>query len=213
MPASATMRSVSRRDSHVWVVTTFGKNDRAVSRLWLYRCTPAALSRSTCSWVRIPTEAATSISTAALMAATACSSWFMSRSSGPLTAATMQNSVAPDFWVCLAASTSPAMSSQADRTGDSNRPDWEQKWQSSGQPPVFSEIMPSASISSPHHFRRTWWANSRISVMRSSPSCRTWRVSPWSRPIPWSKTLVRASSKISVGFADSVRGMRVSLHS
>jgi hypothetical protein len=47
------------------------------------------------------------------------------------------------------------MSSQALRTGDSNNPDCEQKWQSSGQPPVFKLIMPSTSISGPHHRIRT----------------------------------------------------------
>ena len=35
MPASRTMRRVSQRSSQVWVVTTCGKYDRAVSRLWL----------------------------------------------------------------------------------------------------------------------------------------------------------------------------------
>ena len=35
MPASRTIRRVSQRSSQVWVVTTDGKYDRAVSRLWL----------------------------------------------------------------------------------------------------------------------------------------------------------------------------------
>ena len=35
MPASRTIVSVAQRSSHVWVVTTFGKYERAVSRLWL----------------------------------------------------------------------------------------------------------------------------------------------------------------------------------
>ena len=35
MPASRTSRSVSQRSSQVCVVTTFGKCERAVSRLWL----------------------------------------------------------------------------------------------------------------------------------------------------------------------------------
>ena len=35
IPASLIIRRVSRRDSQVWVVTTLGKNDLAVSRLWL----------------------------------------------------------------------------------------------------------------------------------------------------------------------------------
>jgi hypothetical protein len=39
----------------------------------------------------------------------------------------MQNSVAPVAAVCRAASTSAGMSSQTARTGEVNRPDWEQK--------------------------------------------------------------------------------------
>src|SRR3712207_7274344 len=49
-----------------------------------------------------------------------------------------------------AASTSDGMSSQTARTGELNSPDCEQKWQSSGQPPVFSDTMPSTSTSGPH---------------------------------------------------------------
>ena len=47
---------------------------------------------------------------------------------------------------------------QTERTGEVNWPDWEQKWQSSGQPPVLAERMPSTSTSGPHHPRRTSWA-------------------------------------------------------
>ncbi len=90
------------------------------------------------------------MSTAALIAATPSRICFISRASGPRTAATMQNSVAPVAAVCLAASTSDGMSSHAARTGEANRPDWEQKWQSSGQPPVLTETMPSTSTSGPH---------------------------------------------------------------
>ena len=50
----------------------------------------------------------------------------------------MQNSVAPVAAVSTAALTSDGMSSQAARTGEGNRPDCEQKWQSSGQPPVLT---------------------------------------------------------------------------
>ena len=88
----------------------------------------------------------TSLRMASMPAATCASS----RSSGPRTAATMQNSVAPDFAVCLAASTRLGMSSQALRTGEANSPDCEQKWQSSGQPPVLRLMMPSTSTSGPH---------------------------------------------------------------
>ena len=70
----------------------------------------------------------------------------------------MQNSVAPDFAVCLAASTRLGMSSQALRTGDAKSPDCEQKWQSSGHPPVLRLMMPSTSTSGPHHRMRTSWA-------------------------------------------------------
>ena len=51
------------------------------------------------------------------------------------------------------------MSSQAARTGEENRPDCEQKWQSSGQPPVFTDTMPSTSTSGPHQRIRTSWAS------------------------------------------------------
>ena len=78
----------------------------------------------------------------------------------------MQNSVAPVFAVCLAASTSDGMSSHAERTGEANRPDCEQKWQSSGQPPVLSETMPSTSTSGPHQRIRTSWASCEQLVER-----------------------------------------------
>ena len=78
----------------------------------------------------------------------------------------MQNSVAPVFAVCLAASTSIGMSSHAARTGESNSPDWLQKWQSSGQPPVLSETIPSTSTSGPHHRIRTSCASCEQRVQR-----------------------------------------------
>ena len=50
---------MSNRSSHSWVVTTCGKNERAVSRLWLYRWVPALARRMACSSVRIPADTAT----------------------------------------------------------------------------------------------------------------------------------------------------------
>ncbi len=111
----------------------------------------------------------TSLRIASMPAATCASS----RSSGPRTAATMQNSVAPVFAVCLAASTRLGMSSHALRTGEAKRPDCEQKWQSSGQPPVLRLMMPSTSTSGPHHVIRTSWASASSSSSRSSGSCST----------------------------------------
>ena len=61
----------------------------------------------------------------------------------------MQNSVAPVAAVSRAASTRLGMSSRTARTGVSKRPDWLQKWQSSGQPPVLIETIPSTSTSGP----------------------------------------------------------------
>ena len=55
-------------------------------------------------------------------------------------------------------------------TGVSNRDDWEQKWQSSGQPPVLADRMPSTSTSGPHQARRTWWARAANEVTHSSGS-------------------------------------------
>ena len=62
------------------------------------------------------------MSTSSRIASMPAATWASSRSSGPRTAATMQNSVAPVLAVCLAASTRLGMSSQALRTGEANRP-------------------------------------------------------------------------------------------
>ena len=103
----------------------------------------------------MPSEHAMLMSTSSRIAAMPAATCAISRGVGPRTAATMQNSVAPVFAVCFAASTSDGMSSHAERTGESNSPDCEQKWQSSGQPPVFSETIPSTSTSGPHQRIRT----------------------------------------------------------
>ena len=65
------------------------------------------------------------------------------RSSGPRTATTMQNSVAPAACERRAASSMPSTSSQAARTGVGKRADWQQKSQSSRQPPVLADTMDS----------------------------------------------------------------------
>ena len=80
----------------------------------------------------------------------------MVRSSGPRTASTMQNSEAPSAAVSRAAvRTSSASRKGVALTGVSKRDDCAQKWQSSGQPPVLADRMPSISTSGPHHARRT----------------------------------------------------------
>ena len=95
-------------------------------------------------------------------------------SSGPRTASTMQNSDAPMAAVSRAA----AMSSSRSRNGVawttvSNCADCEQKWQSSGQPPVLAERMPSTSTSGPHHARRTSWASAaRAGTLASGSAAR-----------------------------------------
>ena len=69
----------------------------------------------------------------------------------------MQNSDAPSSAVSrAAASTSSVSRNGVAFTGVSNADDWLQKWQSSGQPPVLAERMPSTSTSGPHQARRTW---------------------------------------------------------
>ena len=55
-------------------------------------------------------------------------------------------------------------------TGVSKRDDCEQKWQSSGQPPVLAERMPSTSTSGPHQASRTWWARAASEVTHWSGS-------------------------------------------
>ena len=95
----------------------------------------------------------------------------MVRSSGPRTASTMQNSEAPAALVSSAAcSTSSVSRKGVALTGVSNRDDWEQKWQSSGQPPVLADRMPSTSTSGPHQASRTWWARAASEVTHWSGS-------------------------------------------
>ncbi len=89
----------------------------------------------------------------------------MVRSSGPRTASTMQNSDAPAARVSPAAcSTSSVSAKGVALTGLSKRDDCEQKWQSSGQPPVLADRMPSTSTSGPHQANRTWWASAASEV-------------------------------------------------
>ena len=146
----------------------------------------------------MPREAEMEMSTSSWMAVTASATWSSSCWVGPFTAATMQNSDAPIFSDCFAASTSSLMSRVTERTGDSNRPDWEQKWQSSGQPPVFREMMPSRETSTPQCLMRTWCARSSSSGRRSSSMLRIWTSSSLFRPSPFSRAFSRAISRMSV---------------
>ncbi len=141
------------------------------------------------------------MSTSARIAATPSRICAISRSSGPRTAATMQNSVAPVAAVCRAASTSAGMSSQTPRTGEANSPDWEQKWQSSGQPPVFSDTMPSTSTSGPHQRIRTSWASSSAAGMSSSGRVSTRRMSGSVRPTPVARTAAVAAARLGSGIS------------
>ena len=145
----------------------------------------------------MPRLAATWIPTSSRIAFTPSRSCDIRRASGPRTAATMQNSVAPVARVRLAASTSSGMSSHTERTGEENWPLWLQKWQSSGQPPVFSDTIPSTSTSGPHQFSRTSCASASSSPSRSSGICRTSRIcASVSRSPPWS-TSSRATARMS----------------
>src|SRR3978361_1286743 len=70
----------------------------------------------------MPSEQATWMSTAARIAATPSRTWDISRLSGPRTAATMQNSVAPVAAVSLAASTRDGVYSQGGAAGGGELP-------------------------------------------------------------------------------------------
>jgi hypothetical protein len=79
MPAALTRAQVLARSWKVWVVTTWPKKDLAVSRLWLYRCTPRPASLSAWAGVRIPSEQATWMPTSSVIARTAVATWDISR--------------------------------------------------------------------------------------------------------------------------------------
>ena len=157
----------------------------------------------------MPSDAATLMSTAARMAATPSRICSISLSSGPRTAATMQNSLAPVAAVCLAARTSSGTLSHTERTGLVNWPDCEQKWQSSGQPPVLSDTMPSTSTLGPWYFIRTSWASARRSCSRSSPVRSTSTTCAWVSGTPRSSTCSRATSRMSVPVTCAVMALIV----
>ena len=139
------------------------------------------------------------MSTSLRIASTPAATWAINRSSGPRTAATMQNSVAPVLAVCRAASTRLGMSSRALRTGEENSADWAQKWQSSGQPPVLRLMMPSTSTSGPHQRIRTSWASASSSSSRLSGSRSTASTCSRLSPSPRSSTCSRAWARMSAG--------------
>ena len=166
-----------------------------------------AARSSTWSWVSMPSEAATSMSTASLIARTPSRICSISRSSGPRTAATMQNSLAPVAAVCSAALTSSGMFSHTERTGEVNWPLWLQKWQSSGQPPVLSETMPSTSTSGPHQRIRTSCASASRSGSTSSPVRSTSRTCASSSGTPAVEHLLaRNRQDVGPGAAGRARG-------
>ena len=112
--------------------------------------------------------------------------------------AQMREGVAAIHAACdINVAASLGMLSQALRTGEENRPDWEQKWQSSGQPPVFRLMMPSTSTSGPHQRMRTSWASASSSSRLSSGNCRISSTCCWDRPSPPSSTCSRADANTS----------------
>ena len=120
----------------------------------------------------------------------------MVRSSGPRTASTMQNSVAPTAAVSRAASSTSSVSRNGvASTGVSKRADWAQKWQSSGQPPVLADRMPSTSTVGPHQARRTSWARAASAGTASSGTEASAVSSSASRPRPSSSRAVAAWSR------------------
>ena len=87
-----------------------------------------------------------------------------------------------------AVSRAAASSSSRSRNGVacttvSNCADCEQKWQSSGQPPVLADRIPSTSTSGPHQASRTSWASAASAGtlvvgqrrQRGSSSAVSWR--------------------------------------
>ena len=89
------------------------------------------------------------------------------------------------------------MSSLTARTGVWNRPDCEQKWQSSGQPPVLIDTIPSTSTAGPHQRIRTSCASASAAGTRSSGNSSTANVCDSSSGTPRSSTCARAPLRMS----------------
>ena len=97
-------------------------------------------------------------------------------------------------------------------TGVSNADDCEQKWQSSGQPPVLADRIPSTSTCGPHHASRTSCASAasagteasgtRASAASSSPSSRR-RSS--SRATSAARIARRAASEVNASIGSPAR--------
>ena len=92
-------------------------------------------------------------------------------SSGPRTASTMQNSGRPRAAVSRGRAEDVCRCRETGWPSPvvSKRDDCEQKWQSSGQPPVLAERIPSTSTAGPHQARRTWWASAARATTAPSP--------------------------------------------
>ncbi len=104
----------------------------------------------------------------------------------------MQNSLAPRAAVSRAAPRTSVVSRNGVAfTVVSKRDDCEQKWQSSGQPPVLAERIPSTSTAGPHQARRTWWA--RAARATTAPSPRAAKAVS-SSPLSWRRSSRRADS-------------------
>ena len=154
MPWSSTSRHVSRAPPRCGRSRRWGRTNGRSRGCGCSGGRPPSAKRRACS----------SVSRPALTPLRPVRSWTigtssrircMVRSSGPRTASTMQNSEAPAALVSSAArSTSSASRNGVALTGVSNRDDCEQKWQSSGQPPVLADRMPSTSTSGPHQASR-----------------------------------------------------------
>lgn len=164
---------------------------------------PLAASWSTCSAVSIPREQAMLISTSLRIASMPAATWAINRSSGPAHRGHDAE---------LGGAGLGGLFGRLDQAGyvqpgaahrEANSPDCEQKWQSSGQPPVFRLMMPSTSTSGPHQRIRTSWASANSSSSRSSGSCSTASTWSWFRPSPRCSTCWRATTRMSELFPPS----------
>ncbi len=210
MPDSLTIRQVSQRSSKEWVVTTFGKYERAglevvVVAVHAHVDEVVDLLAGEHAERRGDVDVDGGPDRRRRPRASAPSA--CRRGRAPRRRCRTRSPRSPrSAWRRAPAR---GCSSHTERTGEVNWPDCEQKWQSSGQPPVLSDTMPSTSTLGPGT------SSAPRGPARAGPAAGRHRCAAPRRPAacvsgtPRSSTCSRATSRMSVRVTCAVMSLIV----